>query len=468
MVKLLVDDAGHTGDHATVTVRMYTVGFGDCFLVTAGRPGEQPWRMLVDCGVHFKGRSAHPLSSVVADIVSEVTVDGTPRIDLVVATHRHQDHISGFTDPLWDTVEVADVWLPWCEDPADPVSQRLRTRLDAMARTLALRFAASDPDSAQLALNSLTNEKAMTTLRQGFAGKATRTYVSADRPVRTELPGLRGGRIYVLGPTRDEAAIRRMEPTKAERWLTTEEAGSVLGSEPSPFGDAYEVRVRDGATSRAATRAEYEAVFTDLSVSEKLWASFTPPVGGDALVAASWLDRALNNTSIVFVLEVGDQRLLFPGDAQWGVWESILTNPDARALLAGVDLYKVGHHGSHNGTPRSLAGEVFDESLVSLMSFQEMADWKAIPQEDLVESLAGAARTLLRPDEEPPPDARFSRHPEGLWTEVVLRPPTAADGAVVIGGPAGHRGGRTQHPDPGHPDEDDSPAARGARISHAF
>lgn len=456
MVKLLIDDAGHTGDDATVTVRMYTVGFGDCFLVTVTRPGDEPWRMLVDCGVHFKGRSTHPISSVVADIVNEVTVDGTPRLDLVVATHRHQDHISGFAEALWKTVEVVDVWLPWCEDPADPVSQRLRTRLDAMARTLAMRFAASDPGSADLALNSLTNEKAMTTLRQGFAGQANRTYVSADHPVRMELPRLRGGRIYVLGPTRDEAAIRRMEPAKAERWLTTEEAGSAPRHEASPFGEAYEVRVREGERSRPATRAEYEAFFSDLSVSEKLWASFTPPAGADALVAASWLDRALNNTSIVFVLEVGDQRLLFPGDAQWGVWEKILTNPDARALLACVDLYKVGHHGSHNGTPKSLATDVFPDALVSLMSFQEMADWKAIPQEDLVKSLVTPGRSLLRADEEPPSDARFTRHPDGLWTEVVLSP-SSGDDPAPGGLPAADVDG-----------VDNSYVARRARISQAF
>jgi hypothetical protein len=70
------------------------------------------------------------------------------------------------------------------------------------------------------------------------------------------------------------------------------------------------------------------------------------------------LDDALNNTSLILLLEIGGLRMLFPGDAQIENWRYILNrlaeDAELRAKLASIDLYKVGHHGSRNATPRSL------------------------------------------------------------------------------------------------------------------
>jgi hypothetical protein len=54
------------------------------------------------------------------------------------------------------------------------------------------------------------------------------------------------------------------------------------------------------------------------------------------------------------LFEVGGKRLLFPGDAQIENWSYALEQPGIVELLADVDLYKVGHHGSLNATPKSL------------------------------------------------------------------------------------------------------------------
>ncbi len=430
----LVDDAGRTADDAVVTIRMYAVGFGDCFLVTVRRPEDPPWRMLVDCGVHGLG-IRQPMDDVVTDLLATISdVTGSPRLDLVVATHRHQDHVSGFADRRWQDVEVGEVWLPWSEDPGDPEAQRARTALDSMARTLALRLAGVDDDVSQMALNSLSNEKAMSTLLQGFAGQPTRVYLSADKPDRRDAPGLRRGRVYVLGPTRDERAVRRMNPPRQERWFEASDEGgnAVTGL---PFDEPYVVR----AGSAVADRAAYEAGYPDLAVSDKLWTSLNPPAQADPLVTGAWLDRAINNTSIVFVLEVGEVRVLFPGDAQWGVWEGILRNPDARQLLAQVDAVKVGHHGSHNGTPRSLAESVLGKDVVSLMSVTRMSRWESIPAPGLVESLGSHERSLVRADQSSAlAEGAFGVHADQteLWTEVtfdqqVTAPPPEGPGEAM-------------------------------------
>ncbi|MCW8138986.1 MAG: hypothetical protein KIT58_08800, partial [Planctomycetota bacterium] len=64
--------------------------------------------------------------------------------------------------------------------------------------------------------------------------------------------------------------------------------------------------------------------------------------------AVRLIDRAANNTSLCFIIEVAGKRLMFPGDAELESWE-VMTE---RGVLDGpIDFLKVSHHGSHNGTP---------------------------------------------------------------------------------------------------------------------
>ena len=85
----------------------------------------------------------------------------------------------------------------------------------------------------------------------------------------------------------------------------------------------------------------------------------------------------MNNTSVILLIQAGDRRLLFCGDAQIENWEYALSfAPDRKAildLLREVDLYKVGHHGSRNATPRTLFNlwtepTTRDRAMTALMS----------------------------------------------------------------------------------------------------
>lgn len=386
-----------------VTVRMYNVGFGDAFLVSVGE-GSQVWRMLVDCGVHSQGRSEHHIDDVVADIVA-VAADrgGSPRLDVVVGTHRHRDHVLGFEDDRWQTVEVGEVWLPWVEDPDNKEAVLLRESHDAAAKALHLSLAAMDEPTAALALNSLTNERAMWTLRHGFAGNPARRYVAADLNTARELPGLPGASVRFLGPPRDEAALKAMEPPKSQRWFSMSTGTPEPEVEGSPFPPEF---VLDTEV--------YTRRFTHLKIPDKLLKRLELDED-DAFAAATWLDRSINNTSVFFLLQLGDARLLFPGDAQWGAWQPLLDAPAIRALLAGVSLYKVSHHGSHNGTPTSLARELLSHQVTSMLSVRPIERWKSVPKEALVTELGGHTRHLISSAEAAPHGVRGSA--EGLWVE---------------------------------------------------
>jgi len=86
-----------------------------------------------------------------------------------------------------------------------------------------------------------------------------------------------------------------------------------------------------------------------------------PPAGVDAgafyrLVDArsnGWvdnllaIDKARNNSGIVFCLEWQGWKLLFTGDAELRSWKEM----NKRDLLSPVHFLKISHHASHNGTP---------------------------------------------------------------------------------------------------------------------
>lgn len=391
------------------TVRMYNVGFGDAFLVTVPRRGR-PWRMLVDCGVHMQGAGEHDLNSIVEDIIRTVAADtdGRPRIDVVVATHRHRDHIAGFDNDRWHDVEVGEVWLPWVEDPDDPDAVALRNRQQAAALSLHSHFAAvEDADRAGFVLNSLSNDDAMWVLQNGFAGSPKRRYVSAQGAKAHPLPGVQGGCVYFLGPPRDPRNLAAMDPPKGQRWLGLSESSAATGG-----GEMF-----PGFTVAAG---DYARQFPHLAVDDKLLASFREEAV-DTLTAASLLDRAVNNTSVMFLLQVGDALLLFPGDAQWGAWQPLLDDGDVRSLLSRTTLYKISHHGSHNGTPVEVAREVLG-GVTSLLSVRPIERWAHIPKPELVASLVTPPRHVVSSVfvHGEPPVAGVRYHADGLWKEVDL------------------------------------------------
>jgi len=134
--------------------------------------------------------------------------------------------------------------------------------------------------------------------------------------------------------------------------------------------------------------------FTPLSL--QTIARFNDDLG--AIAAA--VDRFLNGESLVLLIELGEARLLFPGDAEVGTWTKILDTPAARALAGKATFLKFGHHGSHNATPLSFLRDEVAPGIPAMMSTQEGSGaWrKHIPLPELLEVAAQRELLLGRTD----------------------------------------------------------------------
>jgi hypothetical protein len=279
----------------------------------------------------------------------------------------------------------------------------MRLELDEVARALTMQLAATDEELAGLALNSLTNDAAMSTLLHGFAGDVERRFLRAtDEPL--EIKGVRSARIHVLGPPEDKDTLRRMNPPASERWLA--DTGPD-GPSTAPFPPELSM-----------TPDEFRRRYSDLALPAETVKRLRTGIA-EPLEAVSWLDRCVNNTSVFMALEVDDIVVLLAGDAQWGPWRRAMADQRICDLIRRVNVYKVSHHGSHNGTPRSLVEGLLRDDVLSLVSVHPVKAWKNIPKDTLVQALSVANRELARSDDSVVP-ASLHRQTDGLWIEATL------------------------------------------------
>jgi hypothetical protein len=394
---------------------MYNVGFGDAFLLFIPT-SDGPRTVLVDCGVHPNGVK-NPMKKVVADILASVPGGHRPRIDVVVASHRHADHVSGFALKAWADVEVGEVWMPWTEERGNGPADALRKAQHRLAVALA-RGRTGATAIGWFAINSLSNADAEKTLLTGFLGSPQRRYLpEPDRSKRSfTTPVLPGVTVHALGPSHRPETIAAMDPPEDFfRPLQRAARGaSGNGAEASPdlvtpvFGPRFQ-----------CSPAEYHARFRELAAhaDEK---ELRKRAETDFFGTATALEDAINGTSLVLVLEFGEHRILLGGDAEWGTWSEILEDEEWRDLLRRTTVYKVSHHGSFNGTPRSFVEKLLPGDATSIVSLQPMKRWPSIPRKTLLKALAEKDRHLVRTDELPPEGGTIVRAHDDLWVELAL------------------------------------------------
>jgi hypothetical protein len=355
---------------------MYRQGLGDCFLVSLKRAGAAPdYKILIDCGVILGTPDPATIMTRVADDIVTATQG---EVDLLLATHAHWDHLSGFIQAAesFKRLKVGQVWLAWTEDPADPLAAQLLgerkqaiAALQIAANTLRMSgsdAAAGDADtiSDMLGFFGAAGSGTTSDALNKVKGMASVRYCRpSDRPVELGDPP---ARIYVLGPPPDPKLIRKTLPGKnsPEAYGLALDGSGVLPldvkeslaseDDDQPFSPIYSIPM-------AITHGMdfFRDYYWGPSDNAPPWRSIGTEWLDSASDLALALDSATNNTSLVIAIELsGADVLLFVADAQVGNWESWqdlswqidgrkVTGPD---LLARTIFYKVGHHGSHNAT----------------------------------------------------------------------------------------------------------------------
>jgi ribonuclease BN (tRNA processing enzyme) len=386
----------------------YNVYFGDCFLLIFHYADSSQKSVLIDFGSTGKGKPEHGVEEVdetdelasestgerLLRIAEDIKLKTNGKLDVVIATHRHKDHIYGFGLKVAGKIIVdcdpEVVIQPWTEDPADNRDLSKKVQLlnaDDFKADPRKHFAETLNDMQTVA-DAIESE----TMHLGDGSKFSKTidknlmdqivFAADDNKKIKNLAAVKnlqkmrnphyvhfgydkvdwnkilpGVKVHVLGPPRLEDYPKITSATN-----TSDEFWSLLALNKFFWGvlaATNEIQVA-GSKSSKSVFAREKAVPENKRPANVRW--FIRQLRGiraqQLLGLVKFVDNALNNTSVILLFEVGNQKLLFPGDAQIENWQFLLDSaakdPKLKKLLEDTTLYKVGHHGSRNATPKSL------------------------------------------------------------------------------------------------------------------
>jgi hypothetical protein len=429
---------------------MYRKGLGDCMLL--GIPGkDRTFWMLVDCGLILGTSDA---AKKIGEIVADVAKVTSGRLDVLVVTHQHWDHVSGFAlaKEAFEALQIDAVWMAWTEDPRDELATRLRRERDEKLKKLAAfvgglgaRGMAGDPSADRISsvLNFFnlgfgaagpSTGDALAAARRLSGGKEPIYWRPEDAPlVPPQAPSVR---IYALGPPQNEKALKKTF-AKSEVYhvdaTDTPIFQAVLGAvDPGSTEDAFCPFDRGVGTALDPLLAPPAAGADPDVLREFLDRHYLDPDrslgedGGWRRIDNAWLgpvvdfalalDSATNNTSLVFAIELidTDAVILLAADAQVGnwlswhdrTWEVGGRKVTAADLLERTVFYKVGHHGSHNATLREKGLELMvSPDLVAFIpvdrAMARQKGWDEMPLPGLVTTLQAKTKNRLLQSDEP-------------------------------------------------------------------
>ena len=251
---------------------------GDCFLIRIEQ-GTMKSHVLIDCGILTGSEAAPARMKAVTDDIVAVT-GGT--LDLLVVTHEHWDHISGFSQAQDVFLGSADgktqpkltikkIWMAWTEKRgdklADDLDKGLKKRSEAFAK-LAKDVATNPPFGADVgtmmggleAFIGPLEDNALAVGGKTLTGRAIMERLKGVAPTEYREPGETLPlptavplRAHVLGPPRTAERLFKDQPSEGvnkETYLATPtfnedlilrfadgDPAEIAGD--SPFADRY-------------------------------------------------------------------------------------------------------------------------------------------------------------------------------------------------------------------------------------
>ena len=385
-----------------VNIRLYRAGTGDCFLLQFKAGNTVKCKMMIDCGCIQGARG--DFEPWLKDIRKETG----GKIDILVVTHQHEDHINGFKrcPDLFDKFTFKKVWFAWTEDESDAFANDLRqnhsktsmaiqaatTKLQGLVKNKFFNSLYKDEVGSEFMvkgqehfvnvvsnLNSLNTNNvlgangkipSMVALFKDFKVIKPNTKVEFFNPgdLMKDLSELPGMRIFVLGPPRDTDKLdiesakgenfdKREKPSKKDAAFAAAVLGNSDGTDLLPFETIYELNEKKSPLKDAYLDAKdkWRTIDTDWLLSS----------GSMALR----YEGSINNTSLALAFQfIGSERvLLFPADAEVGNWTSwheglswtikingVNKKVNAEYILNNTVFYKIGHHCSQNGSASRL------------------------------------------------------------------------------------------------------------------
>ena len=334
-------------------------------------------------------------------------LNGAP-LDLYVMTHEHMDHVQG---------------LPYAEKNG-PAGRSLR----AILKPKHVWMTASAEGAAYYARHPQAKKEldraraAYAVIAAHLASAAAEERVGLGAILFNNNPASTGSCVEwlrALAPDGATPGYLHREVSKAElaKLHSFEEATFEIWA-PEEDTSAYYGRITpmalgDGASAAQPAAAPEPRVVPPPGVDTEAFLRLVDLRRRGIQENLLTIDKAANNSSIVFCLEWRGWRLLFAGDAEQKSWQMM----KAKGVLKSVHFLKVSHHGSVNGTPDP---EILDLVLPSVRPDKKkrtaiVSTWDHTyggiphaPTDDLIRSRCNTFLSTLAQRDKPFVVAKFS------------------------------------------------------------
>jgi hypothetical protein len=334
------------GTRMSITLRAYNVLFGDALVVS--------WDE--DDGVHHAwidfGNFHNDPNAVFEKVYNDVLARTGGKLDLLVITHRHLDHMEGFHSLRKRFKADFTINRLWHAHVTPAVDHVFTIAERSLRNMLPASIPDSDTDIGRMFRNNFGAKgdkirKQMAAILKDIGVPASRTFkIHRGLDLKSALPpDLKALEIEVLAPeTNSKRYLQPIEHALQARGIAISSAtgGRIKTTREDPF---------DGARAVKFNRSTLAGLADVARLRRQL------QTGGLEVLAA--VDTTRNNTSIVMRLTHGSARLLLVGDAEEMSWEIMRKN--GAPLRASV--MKIGHHGSINSSPDWSFSEVMPKKL---------------------------------------------------------------------------------------------------------
>ena len=132
------------------------------------------------------------------------------------------------------------------------------------------------------------------------------------------------------------------------------------------------------------------------------------PALSDSAVAVA-LDKAVNGTSLMLMLEIAGTFFLFPGDAQWGTWKAVIGIPEWNELLTRWASTRSATTAATTRRRGSSSRSCF-RSIVAMASTLTRTIWPDIPKAEMLEGSRRSRVHVARSDEQKESPKLFKVH----------------------------------------------------------
>ena len=375
----------------------YNVGFGDCFLLQFQYADTSMQHVLIDFGT-TKLPTSGPRT--IADVAKKIAEHCGGKLDMVVVTHRHADHMSGFDGTSGKIIAGLDPELvvqPWTEDPdIDPdatapagssqrghalaarrraaavslrdmhtVASRVRTRAAHLQQAVTRPRRSCPVAADEIHFVGETNIRNPGAVREpdedGQGAACTRASARACRSPSV-LPGVK---VTVLGPP------------------TLEQAPGIASMREQGRNGVLAPRGRHVAAGRLGRDRAVVPATPRRSTSRRSPSGSCPQIdrmsAEELLAIVRSVDDALNNTSLILLFDIGGTKLLFPGDAQIENWRyALFEAPNSQEIRRSC-----WRHGALQGRPPRQPERNAEDALERLRPAQAAREARPAPDSHL-------------------------------------------------------------------------------------